>query len=180
MAQQQKERKLQVEIEKIIASEAKKRNIATSNFYEGLTPEERLVSNSFKGNKGKLPWPVEKGIITGFFGEYSDPRVNVKRNNSGIFISTVAGADVRSVFDGEVTRVFGIKGENIVVIVRHGDYFTLYHNLVDIRVKQGDKIKTKQTIGKVYTEKGSQNAVFQFQVWEGERKQNPENWLGKK
>jgi septal ring factor EnvC (AmiA/AmiB activator) len=173
--QQQKEKKLKEEIEKLITSEVKKRSTTPS------TPDERLVSNSFKGNKGKLPWPTEKGTITGFFGEYSHPRApNVKINNSGVNITTIGGAEVRSVFDGEVTKVGGILGENMFILVRHGDYFSLYINLVDVKVKQGDKIKTKQAIGRVYTERGSQNAVLQFQIWEGERKQNPEHWLGKK
>ena len=179
-AQKQKEKNLQNEIEKLISAELKKRNTTESNIYEKLTPEERLVSNNFKGNKGKLPWPVEKGSITGFFGVYTHPLFkDIKIENNGVDITTVSDAEVRAVFDGEVTSVGVIPGDNMFVLLRHGNYITLYHNLTDINVKIGDKIKTKDIIGKVYTDRGSQTAVLHFEIREGLNKQNPEQWIMK-
>ena len=179
-AQQKKERMLQNEIEKLIADEAKKRNTTTSNIYDKLTPEELLISNSFKGNKGKLPWPVEKGSITGFFGVHTHPLFkDVRPDNSGVDITTVGGADVRAIYDGEVSSVGGILGDNIFVVLRHGNYITVYQNLVEVRVKMGDKVKLKDVIGKVYTDRGSQTAVLHFEIWEEFNKQNPEQWITK-
>ena len=181
IAQQQKAQKLQKEIEKMITAEAKKRNTTPANLYEKLTPEERLISDSFKGNMGRLPWPTEKGIITGFFGMNASPVKDVKLINEGIDITTVGGSEVRAVFDGEVTAIFPVPGENLTVCVRHGNYITVYTNLVDVTVKMGNKIKIKEKIGKVYTEKGAKTAVFKFLIWEGlNNKLNPELWLMKK
>ncbi len=179
--QQQKAQKLQNEIKKLIDAEVKKRKGTSTNLYDKLTPEERLVSNNFKDNKGRLPWPVEKGIITGYFGVNPHPYFRDETvTNDGIVITTEGGASVRAVFDGEVTWVSGILGENMQVFVRHGSYITVYQDLVSISVKQGDKIKFKETIGKVYTEKGAKTAVFHFGIWEGTNKLNPELWLVKK
>ncbi len=142
--QQRRAQKLQRDIEQLIASEAKKRKGTSTNLYDKLTPEERLVSNNFKDNRGRLPWPVEKGIITGYFGINPHPLYkDIRINNNGIDITTVGGAGVRAVFGGEVTRVWGIRGENIIVVIRHGNYMTVYQNLVDVSVKQGDKVKLK-------------------------------------
>ena len=181
--QQRKEQRIQKEMEKLIAAETKKRKGSTpsSNLYDRLTPEERLVSKNFKDNRGRLPWPVEKGIISRFFGINSHPLFrDIKIDNDGIDITTVGGADVRSVFDGEITLVSGILGGNISVFMRHGNYITIYQNLIDVKVKQGDKVKIKETIGKVYTEKGEKTAVLHFGIWEETKKLDPELWLMKR
>jgi septal ring factor EnvC (AmiA/AmiB activator) len=187
--QQRKAQQLQREVEKIIAAEAKKRKAATSagknssgsaNLYDKLTPEERVVSKNFKDNKGRLPWHVEKGIITGYFGLNAHPFLkDIKIDSDAIDITTVGGASVRAVFDGEVTLVSGILGGNISVLVRHGNFISVYQNLVDVSVKQGDKVKIKETIGKVYTEKDAKTAVLRFGIWEEAKKQNPELWIMK-
>jgi septal ring factor EnvC (AmiA/AmiB activator) len=181
-AQQSKAKKLQNDIEKAIAAEAKKRKTTTTNFYNKLTPDERLVSTNFKGNRGRLPWPTEKGIITGYFGISTHPLFkDYQMNNNGIDITTVGGAAVRVVFDGEVIRVGGILGDNMHVLVRHGNYITVYQNLVDVTVIQGDKVKHKEIIGKVYTEKGAKTSVLHFEIWEGATtKLDPELWMVKK
>ena len=179
-------KKLRDEIAKIIAAEAKKgSNVTATNPYDRLTPDQRLVSTNFKGNRGRLPWPVERGNITGFFGAYTHPFLKyVRLNNTGIDITTVGGSDVRAVFDGEVTAIIAIPGDNISVLIRHGNYFTVYKNMVSVKVKKGDQIKIKEVIGKVYTEKGAKTAILHFEIWE-ERNQlaqdqlNPELWLGK-
>ena len=178
--QQQRDKKIQDEIAKMISEEARKQGTTTENLHERLTPEQRLISNNFQANRGKLPWPIERGVITGKFGTrrhniYQDIQVD----NIGIYITTIANAEVRAVFDGEVTNVGGVPGVKLFVLVRHGNYFTVYLNLVDVNVKQGDKITLKQAIGRVYTEREAQSAVLQFQIYEGSNKQNPEQWLSK-
>lgn len=182
LAEKQKQAdKIQSEIQKLIAAETKKRKGTSKNLYDNLTPEEKLVSNYFKDNKGRLPWPTEKGIITRYFGVNPHPVYkDIRINNNGIDITTVGEASVRAVFEGEVTRVLGIHGENLTVLLRHGNYITIYQNIVDVSVKQGDKVKFKETIGKVYTEKGSKMAVLHFEIWEETQKLNPELWLIKK
>ena len=176
--QKKKEQKLRNDIQKIITAEAKKRNTTPDNFYNKLTPEERLVSENFKGNKGSLPWPTEKGSITGFFGMNAHPIFKgIWTNNTGVDITTVGGSDVRAVFGGEITGIGGIPGENLFVLVRHGNYITVYQNLVDVKVKQGDKIKFKETIGKVFTEKGAKTAILHFEIWEEFNKLDPELWI---
>ena len=179
--QRQRAQKLENEIKKAIEAEAKKRNATSNKMYDKLTPDERLISDNFKGNRGRLPWPTEKGIVTGFFGVSVHPIFkNIKQNNTGIDITTGGGSDVRVIFDGEVIGIMGILGYNLSVLVQHGNYFTAYQNLVDVTVKKGDKVKTKQSIGKIYTEKGTQAAVLHFEIWEGSNKLNPELWLMKK
>jgi len=186
LRQQANLKKLHEEISKIIAAEAKKgTNTATINPYDRLTPDQRLVSTNFKGNKGRLPWPVERGNITGFFGAYKHPFLKyVSLDNKGVDITTNGGSDVRAVFDGEVTAVIAIPGANISILIRHGNYFTVYENLVSVKVKKGDQVKIKETIGKVYMEKNAKTSILHFEIWE-ERSQsmsdqlNPELWLGK-
>ena len=172
--------RLEEEIRKTIAAEAQKMNTTTTNLYEALTPEERLIANNFRGNRGRLPWPTERGTITKFFGSHPDPiHRNVRLENAGIDITTVGGADVRVVFDGEVRNVFTYLGSGMNVIVRHGNYFTVYSNLIDVKVKAGDMVKHKDVIGKVYTERGAGSAVLHFEIWEGLNKLNPEQWITK-
>ena len=168
---------LESEIKRLIAADAKKSGTTAAKLHEALTPEERLIANSFRGNRGRLPWPTERGTITSNFGLNPTAHRGVQLPNDGIDITTVGGADVRVVFDGVVSNVFGITGSNMNVLVKHGNYFTVYSNLVDVRVKQGDAVKHKDVIGKVYTEKGASSAVLKFQIWEGMNKLNPAQWI---
>jgi len=176
--------KLQNEIERIIAEELKKANKTNEksklNVFQ-LTPEEKKLAESFVNNKNKLPWPTERGVITGFFGENPHPVLKgVFIRNDGIDISTTEGSYIRSVFDGDVTRVFVIPGAHKTVIIRHGNYLSVYSNLSDVFVKQGDKVKTKQTIGKIFTDKDDENkSVLQFQIWKENQKLNPQDWLAR-
>jgi septal ring factor EnvC (AmiA/AmiB activator) len=177
---QREAQKLEKEINKLIAEEIRKSKGSSKSLYDKLTPEERLVSHNFKDNKGLLPWPTERGIITGFFG--ANPHLlykDIKINSNGIDITTVANATVRAVFEGVVTQVSRIQGQNIAMI-RHGNYITVYMNLVDISVRQGDKVKSKETIARVYTEKGAKTAVLHFEIWEETNKLDPEIWMVKK
>ena len=127
-----------------------------------------------------MPWPVERGTVTRKFGSIANPLVpTIRDQNNGIHITTVANAEIRVVFDGVVVGAYGVVGANTFVLVQHGNYYTVYQNLVDVTVKKGDRLTAKQSIGKVYTERGASNAVFQFQIHEGATKLNPELWLSK-
>ncbi|MES2836931.1 MAG: peptidoglycan DD-metalloendopeptidase family protein [Bacteroidota bacterium] len=143
-----------------------------------LTPEAKLVSNNFETNKAKLPWPVADGVITSYFGEHDHPVLKgVKIKNNGIDIATRNGAQVRSVFDGEVTGVINIPGAGKAIIVRHGEYLTVYSNLADAYVQKGDKISTKQNIGLAQAEDDSNKAEMHFEIWQGSTLLNPIGWI---
>lgn len=171
---------LQHAIEKVIAEELAKANSKKKapNVFQ-LTPEEQKLANTFASNKKKLPWPTERGVITGFFGENPHPVLKgVFVRNDGIDISTTEGSYIRSIFDGTVTRVFVIPGAHTTVIIRHGNYLSVYSNLSEVFVKQGDKVSTKQMIGKIYTDKEEEGkSVLQFQIWKENQKLNPQEWL---
>ncbi len=143
-----------------------------------LTPEEKIISGKFEQNKGKLPWPVAKGIITGRFGTHEHAVLKgIKVNNNGIYISTVHGAKARAIFDGEVRKIFEVPGKHKIVLIKHGNYYSVYGNLAKVFVKEGDKVKTKQTIGEVYTDDEKQKTEIELQIWDGLKKVNPELWL---
>lgn len=183
--QQQLANKLNKQIEQKIAEEAKKSQKAASKGEKGktyaLTKEEKLVSGNFEKNKGRLPWPVEKGIVVGSFGVQPHPVLKyVSTDNKGIYIQCPKGTKARAVFDGEVTQVFSIPGSNNAVIVKHGMYRTVYANLTKVYVKAGDKVKPKENIGIIYSdaEDGYKTELY-FQVWKDKTLQNPELWLSR-
>lgn len=129
------------------------------------TKESAALSKSFEGNKGKLPWPVDKGSITEGFGKNAHPTLEgVYTNNNGIDISAPKNAQVRAVFEGEVTSVLNIPGAGKVVIIKHGNYRTVYSNLQDTYVKSGSKVTTKQAIGSLLVKEGSSVSVSHFEV----------------
>jgi len=190
--QQRIESQLSNEIQKIIEEEvqkAKERSRekekqtgkrSTSTVYE-MTPEEKLASGLFEQNKHRLPWPVERGVITDHFGVHEHPVLkNIQVKNNGIDISTAQGAHARSVFAGEVSKVFMVSGGNYAVIIRHGKYLTVYSNLVKVQVKSGDKVSLKQSIGTISTDMEDDNkTVLKFQIWKENIKQDPEDWITK-
>jgi septal ring factor EnvC (AmiA/AmiB activator) len=178
--QREIEQRLENEIQKIIEEESKKSKSAGGSGFS-LTPEQKLIGDSFVQNKKRLPWPVERGVIIEHFGINQHPVLtNVQTRNNGISISTEAGAKVRSVFNGEVSRVFGITGGNTAVIIRHGKYLSVYSNLREVTVKKGDKVLTKQIIGTVYTDSDDDNkSILKFQIWLENQKLNPEDWIGR-
>ncbi len=136
------------------------------------------LSKNFSANKGKLPMPVTgaSSIVTNFgINKHSD--WNISTNSNGIDIQAQRNADIRSVFDGEVSKVFSFPGSNTCVIVRHGDYYTFYANIYDLYVKQGDKVKTGQSIGRIYTDPDTGIAKMHFQLWQKTAKLNPTPWL---
>ncbi len=143
-----------------------------------MTPESRQLAANFVANKGKLPWPVERGIIvTGFGRQTITPGVVI--DNPYIEIATQKGALARAAFEGEVTSVIRIPGANKAVMIRHGNYFTVYTNIVDVKVKGGDKVKLKQEIGTVFTDPNDQRTILQFGIWKEQKVQDPSPWLFK-
>lgn len=142
-----------------------------------LTPEGKIVSDNFKANKGRLPWPVEKGYIQLRYGNYQDPvHKGVTHLNSGIEIAAMPGSTARAIFDGEVLQVQVIQGTKKAVFIRHGDFITIYQNLDNVSVSVGDKVTIKQTIGNIVTD-GSGKAVIKFLVLQNTTTLNPEQWL---
>ena len=169
-------REIEREIEKIILAERKKSS--KGDIYATLTKEEKLISDEFGKNLGKLPWPTKQGVVVGKFGEQDHPSIKgIKVRNDGIYIATVKNAEVRSIFAGVVTRIFSIPGENYSVIIKHGNYYTLYHNLKDVRVAAGKEIKTKEVIGSVATDIEKNEAILHFQIWKETERNDPELWL---
>jgi septal ring factor EnvC (AmiA/AmiB activator) len=181
---EQEQKQLQLAIQRIIEEEIRKsrekaKTDGTKPAEQGLTltPEAQKLSNTFEANKGKLPWPVAEGIITGKHGEQPHPVLKgITIKNNGVDISTKKDALVRAVFEGEVTGLATVPGFGKVVMVRHGEYLTVYSNLRDVLVKKGDKIKTKQNIGVVETDENNKTEVH-FEIWKGSTLMNPETWL---
>jgi septal ring factor EnvC (AmiA/AmiB activator) len=167
--------KIEREIARIMEDE-RKRAIKSDN-----TPEQKLIGENFAENRGRLPWPVEKGIITSQFGIQKHPVLKyVTENNIGIEITSMGKTAVRSIFKGEVAKVFTIPGANTTIIIRHGKYLTVYQNVVDLKVKSGDKVETKQEIGNVFCETGNGNkAILKFMIFEEKEKLDPESWISK-
>lgn len=181
LQQQRKvEQQLEREIQRIIEEEARKSRAAGGSGF-ALTPEQKLIGNNFEQNKTRLPWPVERGVVVEHFGIHRHPVLsNVEVQNNGINIATETGAKVRAIFNGEVSRVFGISGGNTAVIIRHGKFLSVYSNLREVVVKKGDKVSIKQNIGTVFTDYDDGNkTILKFQIWKESVKQNPELWIGR-
>ncbi|MBO7133014.1 MAG: peptidoglycan DD-metalloendopeptidase family protein [Bacteroidales bacterium] len=174
---------LQAAIEKLIAEEVKKSSAAKGKANTGkyeLTPEEKIVSDNFGNNLGKLPWPVQRGVIVSRYGKQPHPVIpNVEIDNKGIDISTTTGSEARAVFDGEVRKVFSVPGTQNAVIIRHGEYLSVYTHIDRVYVSVGDKVKAKQTIGKIYTDDADNKTILHLEIWKGSTTLNPANWLAK-
>ncbi|HNW88531.1 MAG TPA: peptidoglycan DD-metalloendopeptidase family protein [Bacteroidales bacterium] len=181
-------RELKKKIEAAISAEIKKSAIktnktvtTTTTVKNVLTPEEKIVSDNFTNNKGSLPWPVERGAITSYFGEHPHPVLDgIKVKNNGIDISTTAGASARAVLSGTVASVITITNNNMAVIIRHGEFFTVYSNLASVRVNKNQSVSTKQSIGTVYTNADEGKTELHFEVWQGKAICNPTEWLAKR
>ncbi|MBI9038568.1 MAG: peptidoglycan DD-metalloendopeptidase family protein [Bacteroidales bacterium] len=175
--------KLQKTIENIIAAEikkAKEKTTDTKTKTYANTPEDVELSKTFSANKGKLPWPTESGIISSTFGEHPHPVLKrIKTKNNGIDILTNEGEKVRAVFDGVVSNILLIPNLNTVVIIKHGEYLTVYSNLSKVYVEKGDRVKTKQNIGIIHTNKSESKSELNFQIWKGQQLQNPAYWIKK-
>ncbi len=178
--QRKAELRLEQEIERVIADEARKVNRKTSTEKGfALTSEEKVLSGDFSNNRGKFPWPVQRGLITDHFGEHPHAVLKyVVVRNAGVDITTQANAKARAIFKGEVTKVVAIPGGNIAVIIRHGNYLTVYSNLSEVFVKAGQQVEGKEDIGSIFTDQGDDNkTVLKFQLWKENTKLDPEEWL---
>jgi len=183
--QEKAAQELQKAIEQVIAEE--RRKAAEAARQQGrtvtdafrMTPEERLISNNFADNKGKLPWPLERGIITGVFGEQPHPVLpGIKIVNNGIDISTTQGSRARAIFEGTVARVFTIGG-GYAVIIRHGEYLTVYSNLSEVFVRNGQKINIREELGIVMTDASDSKTYVHLEVWHGNNKMDPAEWISR-
>jgi len=188
LRQKEKDAKsLERAIQRIIEEEIRKaREAAQANNNKGsfeafsLTPEAKALSDNFTSNKGKLPWPVERGLIVSPFGEQPHPVLpGIKIKNDGIDIATESGSIARACFEGTVSGIIVIPGAGRAVIVRHGDYLTVYSNLDEVYVTNGQTVSTKELIGTVRTDGTDGQTILQFQLWKGTTKQDPKPWLFK-
>lgn len=184
IANKQKEaRRIDEQIERLIRSA-----IATSNREAGntgrdnskfvLTPEATLVANNFSANKGKLIWPVEKGIKRQGFGVYKDAVYpGIKHQSNGVIIATDEGAKARAVFEGEVIAILAVPGGNKGVQIKHGNYISTYYNLSNLFVKKGDKVAPKEELGEIYTNRFNGLTQLKFYLYKDATRLNPEEWI---
>ena len=143
-----------------------------------LTPEAQLIGKNFTANKGKLPWPVEQGVVTLGFGTQTHPVVKTtKIQSNGVTIATPGNAKVRAVFKGKVMQVFSFKGSNPGVLIQHGNYITSYSNLAAVYVKKGETIEAKQPIGEVFTHPTNGKSELKFSVFQNTTPVNPKGWV---
>ena len=182
---------LNLQIEKIIAEEVlKSQKEAKSDNKEirkadatggyAMTANERTLSSSFADNKGKLPFPLNGTYnVVGYFGVHQHKELSkIQTNNNGIDIETTSGNEARAIFNGVVSRIFTLPGYNNSIIIRHGNYLTLYANLDQVLVKQGDIVNTGQQLGKIYTDKSKGNStLLHFELWKEQTKLNPLAWI---
>lgn len=179
--QQKKSSQLEQKIKKIIEEEirlAREKIKRDKDNKISLTPEAQLLSDKFSANKGKLPWPLEQGLIIQKFGKQKHKVFgNIETFNNGINIATNKNAIIRSVFDGKISRIFFIKGEGKAVLINHGEFFTVYSGLEEVKVKLGDNILAKEEIGKVLTRENDDRTELHFEIWQGYVKQDPSVWL---
>lgn len=177
---EKEQRALQNAIERIIAEEIRKAREASGSSSTGwsMTPEAKALSANFTGNKAKLPWPVEKGVITQRYGVRAHPVLtHLKIRNNGVTISTEKGAQARAVFEGEVSKVIVIPGAGKAVIIRHGEYLTVYGNLADVYVSAGDQVTTKQALGTVITDADKTEVQFEIRRGQNAETLDPSYWL---
>lgn len=180
-------RRIDEQIERLIRSaiaasnrEASKSSstTATSSSKFVLTPEATIVANNFSANKGKLIWPVEKGIKRQGFGVYNDAVYpGIKHESNGVIIATDEGSKARAIFEGEVIAILSVPGGNKGVQIKHGNYISTYYNLSRVYVKKGDKVNTKSDLGDIYTSKSSGTTQLKFYLYKDTTRLNPEEWI---
>ena len=142
-----------------------------------LTPEGQALSSDFEANKGKLIWPIERGYKSQGFGTYDDPVYpDLKHYNNGITLMAPRNSDARCVFNGEVSAIISVPGGNKAVQVRHGNFITIYYNLIQVYVSKGQKVSAKTPLGKIFTDSEGRTEM-KFFVYKNTNKLNPEHWL---
>ena len=180
----QKQRKalaIDREIERLIREAIAASNKAAgkkSNNAFALTPEAKKLASNFVANKGKLPWPVEKGFVIQRFGMQPHPVVKTTMiKSNGVTIATSPRAEARAVFEGEVMTILSFKGSNPTILIKHGNFITTYKNMGRVYVKKGDKVRAKQPIGEIFTHPQTGKTALQFSVFNELRPQNPKSWI---
>lgn len=164
---------------KEVAATAAKEPVSSSRIE--LTPESKLVADNFRSNRGNLPWPVDKGFISLGYGDQPHPIYNsLVIHNSGVEITTNDGASALAVFGGEVFSVMVVSPVNKVVMIQHGDYFTVYQNLSSVNVSKGDKVSTKQSIGRIRTNGDTGKTVLKFLLLQNTTTNDPKSWLARR
>ncbi|HMB62784.1 MAG TPA: peptidoglycan DD-metalloendopeptidase family protein [Eudoraea sp.] len=162
----------------IAASNKEAGKSATTNTTFVLTPEATIVSNNFSANKGKLIWPVEKGIKKQGFGVYKDAVYpGIKHQSNGVIIATDQGAKARAVFEGEVIAILAVPGGNKGVQLKHGNYISTYYNLSNLYVKKGDMVAAKAELGEIYTNRFNGLTQLKFYLYKDATRLNPEEWI---
>lgn len=142
-----------------------------------LSPQAKAIGGAFSKNRGNLPWPVDRGFISQTFGVHEHPDLEgITTVNNGVDITSPKGSLASAVFEGTVSAILNIPGQGLAVLVNHGEYFTVYAHLSVVLVEKGQVIRMNQHIGKVMTDDDGK-AILQFQIWEGQEKQNPQSWL---
>ena len=181
-SKQRESYKIDKEIKKIIreaiAASNKKAGKSSKSKVFSLTPEQKILAANFTSNKGKLPWPVANGVVKLRYGNNPSPidrSLTIKSN--GVRIATNKGEEVRAVFEGVVQGIMTPKNGNNTIMVRHGNYITVYKNLSKFYVQKGDKVKTKQVIGEVITNKASGETILSFGIYKDSATQNPSQWI---
>ena len=166
-------KRLERELARILEEERKKSS-ATA-----LSPEQKLIGDNFLDNKGRLPWPVERGTITAHFGTHQHPILKyVTEKNDGIDITSSGKTKARSIFKGEVTAITAISGANMTVIIKHGKYFTVYSNLINVKVRKGDSVETKQELGDVFEDPSDNSgSTIKFMIYDQQKFLDPERTL---
>jgi septal ring factor EnvC (AmiA/AmiB activator) len=173
---QAKKKKLDDEIARLIKSETEKVTKASKDGMS-MAPETKVLNDQFAANKGKLPWPVSKGLITGRFGEHPHPVLKgIMVQNNGIDIQSEGGAGIKSLFNGTVSSVTRIPGYDFMIMVRHGLYFTVYSRVANVSVKKGDTVTTGQIIGHL----GNDEPELHLEIWKDKTKLNPESWIARR
>ena len=143
-----------------------------------LTPEDQLISDNIIANKGKLPWPVEQGVVVQKFGKQPHPVVKTTMiQSNGVTIATPQSSEARAVFEGKVMSIIGFKGSNPTVLIQHGNYITTYSNLSEVYVIKGQKVKAKEKIGKVFTNPETGKTELKFSVFKNSSPTNPKSWI---
>lgn len=178
---QQEINKIDRQIEDMIRASIAKENKArgsTERSTFNLTPEAKALAADFIKNKGKLPWPVRTGVVTMKFGTQPHPVVkSTTVNSNGVRIETDRGGKAQAIFNGTVSEVQAVKGANKAVMVRHGDYISIYNNLSKVSVKRGDVVNTGQELGEIATNRRSGKTTLHFLIYKNTEKMNPADWI---
>ncbi len=165
-------------IRSAIAASNKKAGGSTNSSKFVLTPEATIVANNFSANKGKLDWPVERGIVSRGFGVYNDAVYpGIKHQNNGVIIATDEGSKARSIFEGEVIGIMAVPGGNMGVQIKHGNYISTYYNLSKLYVKKGDRVARKEELGEIYTNRSNGQTQLKFYLYQDANRLNPEDWI---